>query len=480
MGAIFLYAIVPAVLCFIFLRNFVNHKNTAGLTNWPLLGMLPGILSNYGRSLDHFVELVNGSPDGVFLIKGPWWCNLDMLITCDPDDVQYMASTKSSNFIRGPKSKKNFDLLGDSVFNAEGAEWSYHLRIVRGFFNASSEAPQAAIDLQELFQRFFYDLSSQMICSHDPNSLSLQWPDLSVVRALSQAMEVVYLRHILPESVWKIQRMLELGEEKKMKRAEEILHSVASQLVSKKHEQLASGVGNDYDLITTYINGDKEFKSGKNDELLEATVIATFLAGTNTVASALTSLFWLLSQNPAVESKIKDELKENVSEDKKTNFHVCNREELSKLVYLQATVCEVLRLYPPVPTQTRSSLEQDCLPTGHQVDPKMTILISVYAMGRLRSLWGEDCLEFKPERWITDSGEIKYESPHKFFTFNSGSRICLGKDLALFQMKALATTMLLNYDVQVINGQDAAWICSIIPQMKHGLYANISKRLSPI
>ncbi|KAL9274625.1 Alkane hydroxylase MAH1-like protein, partial [Drosera capensis] len=401
---------------------------------------------------------------------------MDMLITCDPNDVQYMASTKSSNFIRGPKSKKNFDLLGDSAFNAEGAEWSYHLRIVRVFFSgkqfmdywananvdkvvgslvpildraaaAASEDPEAGIDLQELFQRFFYDMSFQMTCGHDPNSLSLQWPDLSGVRALSEAMEAVFLRHLLPESVWKIQRLLEFGEEKKLKRAKEILNSVARQHVSKKHELLASRVGNDYDMISTYINENQEFKSGKNDEILETTVVAMFLAGTNTVASALTSLFWLLSQNPSIESKIKDELKDNVSEDKK-NFHVCNREELSKLVYLQATLCEVLRLYPPVPIQTRSSLEPDCLPTGHQVDPKMIIIIPVYAMGRLRSLWGEDCLEFKPERWITETGEIKYESPHKFFTFNSGSRICLGKDLALFQMKALATTILLNYDVQ--------------------------------
>ncbi|GAB2232831.1 hypothetical protein Drorol1_Dr00011890 [Drosera rotundifolia] len=506
MGAIFVYSIVPAILCFIFLRNFFNHKNTAMLTNWPLLGMLPGVLSNYHRILDLVVDSVEGSPDGVFLLKGPWFCNLDMLVTCYPDDVQYMTSTHSSNFIRGPKSKKYFDLLGDSVFNAEGAEWSYHLRIVRGFFSgkhfmdhwtnatidkvvgsivpildrtaaASVKNPEAAIDLQELFQRFFYDMSVQMTCSHDPNHLSLQCPDLSGVRALSEAMEAVFLRHLLPESVWKMQRMLGLGEEKKMKTAKEILNSVASQHVSMKHEQLAKGVRSNLDVLTTYINGDEEFKSGKNDELLEASAIAMLLAGTNTVASALTSLFLLLSRNPSVESKIKDELKEYVSEDKRKNFYVCNREELSKLVYLQATLCEVLRLYPPVPIQTRSALEPDCLPTGHQVDPKMIIIIPVYAMARLRSLWGEDCLEFKPERWITETGEIKYESPHKFFTFNSGSRICLGKDLAFFQMKALATTILLYYDVQVIKGQDATRTCSIIPLMKNGLRAIISKPL---
>ncbi|GAB2221906.1 hypothetical protein Droror1_Dr00013100 [Drosera rotundifolia] len=505
MGAIFLYAIVPAILCFIFLRNFFNHKNTAILTNWPLLGMLPGVLSNYHRILDFVVDGFDRIPDAVFLFKGPWFCDLDMLVTCYPDDVRYMTSTHSSNFIRGPRSKKNFDLLGDSFFNAEGAEWRYHLRILKVFFSgkqfmdywananvdkvvgslvpildrttaAASEDPEAGIDLQELFQRFFYDMSFQVAFGHDPNSLSLQWPDLSGARALNEAMEAVFLRHLLPESVWKIQRLLEFGEEKKLKRAKEILNNVVRQHVSKKHELLASRVGDDHDVISTYINEDKELKSGKNDEILETTAITMFLAGTNTVASALTSLFWLLSQNPSIESKIKDELKENVSENKK-NFHVCNREELSKLVYLQATICEVLRLYPPVPIQTRSSLELDCLPTGHKVDPKMIIIIPVYVMGRLRSLWGDDCREFKPERWITETGEIKYVSPHKFFTFNSGSRICPGKDLAFFQMKALVTTILLNYNVQVIKGQDVTRTSSIIPLMKHGLRAKISKRL---
>ena len=38
-------------------------------------------------------------------------------------------------------------------------------------------------------------------------------------------------------------------------------------------------------------------------------------------------------------------------------------------------------------------------------------------MGRMKSLWGDDAEEFKPERWIDENGFFKPESPFKFSAF---------------------------------------------------------------
>ncbi|PWA79675.1 cytochrome P450 [Artemisia annua] len=50
---------------------------------------------------------------------------------------------------------------------------------------------------------------------------------------------------------------------------------------------------------------------------------------------------------------------------------------------------------------------------------------------RMRSIWGEDCKEFKPERWISKNGGIKHEPSYKFTTFGSGPRTCLDDSMVL-------------------------------------------------
>ncbi|RVX21614.1 Noroxomaritidine synthase [Vitis vinifera] len=116
------------------------------------------------------------------------------------------------------------------------------------------------------------------------------------------------------------------------------------------------------------------------------------------------------------------------------------------------------------------------LPSGHRVDPKMKILFSLYAMGRMTSIWGTDSVEFKPERWISERGRIKHEPSYKFFAFNAGPRTCLGKEVAFTQMKAVAATIIHNYHVQVVEGHHVAPNVSIILYMKHGLMVRVSKR----
>ncbi|KAL3584042.1 hypothetical protein D5086_015103 [Populus alba] len=106
------------------------------------------------------------------------------------------------------------------------------------------------------------------------------------------------------------------------------------------------------------------------------------------------------SVNPQVESKIRAELKSTMPAEERENWRLFSTQELSNLVYLHGALCETLRLYPPVPFQHKEPLKSDVLPSGHRVGPNMMVLFSVYVMGRMTSIWGPDCLEFKPERSV--------------------------------------------------------------------------------
>ncbi|KAF2293121.1 hypothetical protein GH714_037236 [Hevea brasiliensis] len=209
------------------------------------------------------------------------------------------------------------------------------------------------------------------------------------------------------------------------------------------------------------------------------------LAGKDTTSSALTWFFWLISKNPQVESKIREELKASVPVNEAENWRLFNPQELNSLVYLHGALCESLRLYPPVPFQHKAPLQEDVLPSGHQVNSEMKIVLCLYAMGRMKSIWGEDCLKFKPERWITEGGKVKHEPSYKFLAFNAGPRTCLGKEVAFTQMKTVVATVIHNYHVQAVEGHPVSPNVSIILQMKHGFkvyircYIDFSCRIGP-
>lgn len=94
----------------------------------------------------------------------------------------------------------------------------------------------------------------------------------------------------------------------------------------------------------------------------------------------------------------------------------------------------------------------------------------------MKSTWGEDCLEFKPERWISEDGKFVNHDQYRFVAFNAGPRICLGKDLAYLQMKTIAAAVLLRHTLTVAPGHKVEQKMSLTLFMKNGLLVNVHKR----
>jgi hypothetical protein len=73
------------------------------------------------------------------------------------------------------------------------------------------------------------------------------------------------------------------------------------------------------------------------------------------------------------------------------------------------------------PQDAKSTWEDDLLPDGTLLKAGSSITYLPYAMGRMPFLWGEDALQFKPERWLWQDDEgrlcVRPESPFKFPVF---------------------------------------------------------------
>ncbi|PIM98105.1 Cytochrome P450 CYP4/CYP19/CYP26 subfamily [Handroanthus impetiginosus] len=498
-------------IIFIYYKKFYVRKEKSSLpTYWPIFGMMHGMLLNRGRIHQFLTEILKQS-GGTLLFKGPWFTNMDMLITSDPANVHYILTKNFANFPKGPEFKKIFDVLGDGIFAAESESWVDQRRTIKSLVNHTSYQDYVAttswnkvetalipilelvsemgmeVDMQELFQRLAFDCSCMLIIGHDPTSLCIDLPHLPHEKAFADAEEAILYRHILPKIFWKLQSWLHIGKEGKFRKGKKVVDQFLSHFISLKQQNLkrildqnATLGWEDFDLLTGYMRvlAEKGCAPNISDEFWKDLVLNLITAGKDTISAALTWFFWLLATNPAEEEKIRQEILTYLPSMKEVGkWRFPNREELKNLIYLHGALCESLRLFPPIPFQHKAPLEQDVLPSGHRINPNTKAVLSFFSMGRMESIWGKDCLEFKPGRWISESGCVKVEPSSKFATFNAGPRSCLGKEMSFVQLKIVAAAIISRFNIRVKEGHSVSPSTSVVLHMKHGLMVKVSKRV---
>ncbi|ESQ47193.1 hypothetical protein EUTSA_v10027725mg [Eutrema salsugineum] len=513
MASISLFETFIAIISFlIILYSLLKkpHKNLA--RNWPVLGMLPDLLMALHRVYDFLAEILEMS-NLTFQFKGLWFAGMDMLITVDPANIHYILSSNFSNYTKGPEFKEVFDVFKDVIFNTDSELWKNLRKAAQsrlnhqGFQRFSVTATRSklknglvplfdhfakegtTVNLQDVFRRFTFDTTMVLITGSDPISLSIEMPDNEFAKAITDAGEAIMYRHIKPRLLWKLQSWMGLGLEKKLLEADAVFDRVCAKYISTKREEVRlQGISNHpingegEDLLTSYIKLDTtkyELLNPSKDQFLKEVILNFIIAGRDTVASALTWFFWLLSKNPQVVAKIHQEINTVLPRSKygqeKLSF---DSTQLNKLVYLHGALYESMRLYPPIPFERKSAIKPDVLPSGHKVDANSKVIIVLYALGRMRAVWGEDALEFKPERWVskTCGGSLRHEPSFKFLPFNAGPRSCLGKQLAMILMKTVVMEILQSYDIKAIKGQKVESLPGLILRMKHGFEVTITKR----
>ncbi|CAN6482713.1 unnamed protein product [Victoria cruziana] len=495
-------AIVAAV-CLYLIHTYRKQRDEL-VVDWPLVGMLPAALLNI-HDLYEWTTKGLSIIGGTLYFRGPWFSGMEYLVTSDPRNIEYMLKTNFGNYPKGEEFDDIFrDLMGHGIFNSDADAWKaqrkvastlVHSKPFRQFVGRTSDdmvrqklvpllnhAAQSGetINLQDVFLRFTFDSTCTAVFGNNPGCLSVGLPTVPFAKAIDDAMESILFRHALPENWWRLLRFLKLGKERQFAKSMAVVESfVEDQLAQRKasldsHRAAGSGASSAVgdDLLSSYMA-----ISGADTKFLRDTCVNFLIAGRDTSGVALSWFFWLLSKHPEIEAKLLQELSAIVR-DRKEGDITFNHEDLQKMVYLQAALCESLRLYPSVPIGHKSVLKEDVLPSGDVVKPGIKILYVIYSVGRMEWVWGKDCLEFVPERWLDEDGRLKKQqiSDFRFLAFNGGPRTCVGKEMAFVQMKYAAAQVLLNFEINVIESHPIVPKPSVIMSMKHGLMVKVKKR----
>jgi cytochrome P450 len=110
--------------------------------------------------------------------------------------------------------------------------------------------------------------------------------------------------------------------------------------------------------------------------------------------------------------------------------------KLDELPYLDAVIKEGLRLFPPIPMSFPRYVPRGGRQILNYTLPGGTIVsCQPYSLHLLNTDVFPNPETFLPERWLDKEGDI--ERNRLFFSFSSGGRGCIGKNLALVEMKVL-------------------------------------------
>ncbi|KAK7822870.1 cytochrome p450 94a1 [Quercus suber] len=481
------YLFIPLIFIFIIFHYFSNshpHSKTPCPQSYPIIGNLPGFLRNRHRFHDWVTEMLSQTPSSTLRVRS--FLDLSHGIgTANPTNLEHFLQHNFPNYIKGSRfySVLN-ELLGDGIFNVDGHLWTLQRKIASHEFNTRSlkhfisftvnseisnslipylsSNEDKVIDLQDALQRFGFDNICHVAFGVNPTCLASDnmyqnSPSSNFVKAFNFAVEISSLRMLSPlPIIWKIKRFLNMGSEKRYKEALKVINHYAMEIIRSKEERQQQQEGSEeslqnQDLLSRFMYSSslntQDFKDKEqNRKFLRDIVISFILAGSESTSTALTWFFWLISGHPR-------------------------------------SITESMRLFPPVPMESRLAVDDDVLPDGTYVGKGWFCDYSAYAMGRMKKIWGEDYREFRPERWLNDDGDFQPSDQFRFPVFHCGPRICLGKEMAYVQMKSVVAALMFEFEIMAVDGgaspekmMNPPYMLSLLLKMRGGLPVRIRRR----
>ncbi|ORY15952.1 cytochrome P450 [Clohesyomyces aquaticus] len=169
------------------------------------------------------------------------------------------------------------------------------------------------------------------------------------------------------------------------------------------------------------------------------------LAGTETTATELSGLTYLLLKSPERMERLKNEVRSAfATPDEMTMVG------LSQLRYLNACLEEGMRMFPPVPIGAERKVPQGGAKVCGNWLPGGTIVILPHFAAYHSPANFKKPDEFIPERWLPE-GEEEFSDDKKdtLQPFSHGPRNCLGKNLAYHEMRLVLANILWNFDMEL-------------------------------
>jgi enediyne biosynthesis protein E7 len=336
-----------------------------------------------------------------------------------PDDVKRVLVSNHANYRKGFGLDRVRMLLGNGIVTSDGELWRTQRYMMQPLFHRRVVTQFAAIidaANERLLERWLGQTAhgETINVTDEMSDVTLDFILRAIFGAdldrLAQQMGENPFDFITKESA------RDLAFASKVYRLRRLVVEIIARRRAAPEESL--------DLIGMLVQArDKASGAPMGERELLDEVMTLIIAGHETAASGLNSVWYLLSQHPEVEAKLHHEI--DAAEPQPTSLKFSE-----SLVYTRRIINEALRLYPPVWVMSRQSIGPDRL-AGFDLPAGVELLLSPYLVHRHPKFWSEPD-SFRPERvepTAEGGGSIFARIP-----FGAGARHCIGESMALYEM----------------------------------------------
>ncbi|OWZ01165.1 Cytochrome P450 [Phytophthora megakarya] len=410
------------------------------------------------------------------------------IVLSSPEMFEDVLVTQDDVFLRGPVGQYiSYDIFGNGMVISDGDPWYYHRKTASHLFSMQMmkdvmettvcEKLRVFLDVLEIYAKRDQPFSVKKELSHFTmdaiakigfgiemdtlkNSPGREG-DHAFLKAFNEGSVAFGVRIQSPVWLWELKKYLNIGWEKILMDNTKVMHDFISKVIldsmNKKAELAAKGetmVARD--LITLFMEKrlmqTEDMHIEDDDATIMRDMVMTFVfAGKDSTAHSMGWFIVNMNRYPAVLKKIREELKEKLPGLLTGQINVPTQEQIRDLVYLEAVVKENIRLHPSTGFIVREAMQDTCLVDGTFIQKGQTLMVSSYCNARNKKTWGEDCLEFKPERMIDrETGKLRVLSPYVFSAFGSGQHVCIGQKFAQMEIKLAMATLFSKFDIKTV------------------------------
>ncbi|PLW50750.1 hypothetical protein PCASD_00742 [Puccinia coronata f. sp. avenae] len=458
---------------------------------WPLIGQLAQSLTDISRPLEASTIMALKLRPG-FSITVPGVRIIDI---SKPEWLEYIQKTNFDNYEKGPMFRLPMaDLFGDALLVVDGDLWKRSRTVLSRIFHVTTfktviepcanesldgllQVLQRAcdesrdIDFCNLFTRFTLDSFVKMtfgkmlgLCGEESKAhgkseagyKNLSPPAEVFAEAFDFSQNQIDFRFTLMTG-WGLYEKINFSVGKRMQRSCGVVHDYAYTLIDERLAKISSD--DDFTNVETFQNDFlglmmtvyRERGHVLNRKELKDATLSFLLAGRDATAQALSWCFFHLLMNKDVIRKIRQEANQILGA---YPFHQgrVTHDNYRQFKSTYSALLETLRLHPPVPKNVRFAKADDVIPGGPTVEAGDCLTWSDWQMARDPEIWGPDCGQFKPDRWIDETGKIQNFGNFKFHAFNGGPRLCLGMSMAMFVNVKTIVEILHSFDVEFSEG----------------------------